>query len=56
MKTFVSGTISVKAVLEERKRSAIELIVNPKKRSRDISYIIALAKQNRSEEHTSELQ
>lgn len=46
MKTFVSGTISVKAVLEERKRSAIELIVNPKKRSRDISYIIALAKQN----------
>ncbi len=46
METYVSGTISVKAVLEEKKREIMELWVNPKKRSRDIAYLIAIAKQN----------
>lgn len=45
MNCIAAGTISVKAILEEGKRSAEELIVNPKKRSRDIAYLIALAKQ-----------
>lgn len=45
METYVSGTISVKAVLEERRRSVQRLIVNPKKRSRDIAYLIAISKQ-----------
>ncbi|MGM9959931.1 MAG: TrmH family RNA methyltransferase [Allobaculum sp.] len=45
MEIVVSGTISVKAVLEEEKRQAYELYVNPKKRSRDIAYIIAIAKK-----------
>ena len=45
METLVWGTISTKAILEEGKRKAYELFVNPKKRSRDIAYIIAIAKQ-----------
>lgn len=45
MDSIIYGTISVKAVLEEKKRPAIELLVNPKKRSKDIGYLIALAKQ-----------
>lgn len=43
--TAFIGTVSVKAVLENRKRKASELIVDPKKRSRDIAYCIAIAKQ-----------
>lgn len=45
METLVWGTISTKAILEEGKRKAFELFVNSKKRSRDIAYIIAIAKQ-----------
>lgn len=44
MDLIIYGTISVKAVLEEKKRPALELLVNPKKRSKDIGYIIAIAK------------
>lgn len=47
MDNFVYGTISVKAVLEEEKRTARMLWVNPKKRSRDIAYLIALCKKKR---------
>lgn len=43
--TAFIGTVSVKAVLENHKREAVELIVDPKKRSRDIAYCIALAKK-----------
>ncbi len=46
MDTIISGTISVKAVLEGQKRPALELLVNPKKRSKDIGYLIAIAKKN----------
>lgn len=45
MESILGGTISVKAVLEEKKRPIQELIVNPKKRTKEISYLIALAKQ-----------
>lgn len=45
MESIISGTISVKAVLEEKKRPVQELLVNPKKRTREIGYLIALAKQ-----------
>ncbi len=45
MDTIISGTISVKAVLECHKRKAFELLVNPKKRSKDIGYLIAIAKK-----------
>ncbi len=45
MDCLLSGTISVKAALEEHKRPIQELIVNPKKRTKEISYIIALAKK-----------
>lgn len=43
--TAFIGTVSVKAVLENHKREAVELIVDPKKRSRDIAYCIAIAKK-----------
>lgn len=43
--TAFIGTVSVKAVLEKQKREATELLVDPKKRSRDIAYCIALAKK-----------
>ncbi len=45
MECLLSGTISVKAVLEEQKRPIQELIVNPQKRTKEIGYIIALAKK-----------
>lgn len=45
MESIISGTISVKAVLEEGRRPAAELLVNPKKRTREIGYLIAIAKQ-----------
>lgn len=45
MESILGGTISIKAVLEEKKRPIQELIVNPKKRTKEISYLIALAKQ-----------
>lgn len=40
------GTISSKSVLENRPADCEVLYVNPKKRSRDIAYIISLAKRN----------
>lgn len=45
METILSGTISVKAALEEKKRLIRRLLVNPKKRTKEIGYLIALAKQ-----------
>lgn len=40
------GTISCKAVLENRPEDCRELIVSPNKKTRDIAYIISLAKRN----------
>lgn len=45
MSCTLAGTISVKAALETRKMTIEKIIVNPKKRSRDIAYLIALARQ-----------
>lgn len=44
MNTLFEGTISTKAILEAGKRQAVCLYVDGKKRTRDIAYIIALAK------------
>ncbi len=41
-----TGAISCKAVLENRPDQADELFVNKEKRSKDITYIISLAKRN----------
>lgn len=45
-KIWLAGTISVKAALEEHKRTCLRLVVNPKKKQKDIAYIISLAKRN----------
>jgi 23S rRNA (guanosine2251-2'-O)-methyltransferase len=39
------GTISCKAILEEKKRKVICLFVDRKKRSKDLGYILAIAKK-----------
>ncbi len=44
MKKIFDGTISCKSVLESDRRQIFDLYVDPKKRSKDISYIIHLAK------------
>ena len=45
MTCLIAGTISVKSVLEVGHRKIDRLIVNPKKRTREIAYLISLAKR-----------
>lgn len=45
MKTIYQGTISCKAILEEKKRKIAALYVDPKKRTKDFAYILHLAKK-----------
>lgn len=46
MKKIFEGSISCKAILEGKKRTCYCLYVDKKKRSKDFSYIIAIAKKN----------
>lgn len=45
MKTIYQGTISCKAILEEKKRKIVALYVDPKKRTKDFAYILHLAQK-----------
>ena len=47
MLKIIEGNISCKAVLEEQKRKCEILYVDKKKRTKDIAYIISLAKRQR---------
>ena len=49
MKKIIEGSISCKAVLEEKKRKCDILFVDKKKRNRDFAYIISLAKKQNVE-------
>lgn len=45
MQHFVEGVLSTKAVIEANKREVYEVLISQKKHSRDIAYLISIAKR-----------
>lgn len=46
---IVEGSLSTKAVIEARRRTVLKVLINKKKKSRDISYIEKIARKNKVE-------